>query len=164
VALNAVNGVWDPSLRLSVLDWAQVTLQFQDRYRKLQKWSREHQLHLVKQHTWQPLVALLDLARRRGWEGVVLRHPRSLYTPGKRNRDLLKLKPASYVEATVVSVETKKHQAQLREEGGTAETTERTFACRWNSKTRERPAPGDVVTVTHYGRTATGLPEFPLME
>jgi len=37
-------------------------------------------------------AALLDVTREQGWEGIVLKRPASLYHPGRRTRDWLKLR------------------------------------------------------------------------
>ena len=132
---------------------------------------------LVRQQAWAPLQAVaqqtlpdaaalqrrLDEVLRQGGEGLVLHRAAAHWHPG-RSSDLLKLKPLSDAEATVVD-----HQpGHGRLAGQLGALTVRTddgitlaIGTGFSDAQRRHPPPvGSVVTFTYRGRTASGVPRF----
>lgn len=109
------------------------------------------------------LQARLDEVVRGGGEGLMLHRADALWRPG-RSDQLLKLKPLHDAEATVIG-----HAPGRGRHAGrlgalhvrAADGTEFLIGTGFSDAERESPPPrGSVVTYTHRGHTAGGVPRF----
>ena len=109
------------------------------------------------------LTRWLDQVVRDGGEGLVLHRAAALWQAG-RSDDLLKLKPLADAEATVEGHQPGRGRLQglmgalrVRQDDGTRFLIGSGFS----DAQRLRPPPvGSVVTFSHRGRTADGVPRF----
>jgi DNA ligase 1 len=163
-----VDAEWH-SVRYQLFDLPGTSGPFSERAARLQA--------LVKQ-TGKPVLAAIDQQRlpnaaalqtrlddvvRSGGEGLMLHRADALWRPG-RSEQLLKLKPLHDAEATVIghAPGRGRHAGRLgalrvRADDG----TEFLVGTGFSDAEREHPPPlGSVVTYTHRGHTAGGVPRF----
>lgn len=157
------------AIRFMVFDLPASTLPFEGRLAALQALFREVNtpyLHLLEQHRVADAAALaarLDKVTAEGGEGLMLRHRRGRYVPG-RNQELLKLKHFQDAEATVLAVLPGQGKYAGMMGALLVETPDgRRFKLGTGFSDDERshpPLPGVVVTYRYRGETTTGLPRF----
>ena len=157
------------ALRYMVFDLPGAGGPFAQRAARLDALARQHgwaQLQAVAQHSVadrDALQAMLDAVVQGGGEGLMLQHAAAAWRPG-RSGALLKLKPLHDAEAVVVGhvPGRGRHAGRLgalrvRCEDGT------TFLLGTGFSDHQRDHPprlGAVVTYTHRGSTAAGVPRF----
>ena len=113
----------------------------------------------------EELVEEMDRTTAAGAEGVMLRHPDSLYEP-KRSKQLLKVKKFEDAEATILSYEDGTGRLtglmgaiRVREDDG----KEFKIGSGFNDKQRAKPPKiGARVTFKFMGRSTGGIPRFPI--
>ncbi len=157
------------ALRYMVFDLPGGGGSFAQRAARLDALARQHawpQLQAVAQHSLadrDALRAMLDAVVQGGGEGLMLQHADAAWRPG-RSGALLKLKPLHDAEAVVVGhvPGRGKHAGRLgalrvRREDGTVFLLGTGFT---DQQRAQPPRLGAVVTYTHRGSTAAGVPRF----
>jgi len=163
-----VDAEWQ-SLRYMVFDQPGTAGAFGERAARIETLARAigwPQLVAVPQSRIADRAALarrLDETVSGGGEGLVLHRADALWQPG-RSDALLKLKPLNDAEAVVVGhvAGRGKHEGRLgalrvRSEDGAEFLIGTGFS---DAQRGQPPAPGTVVTYTHRGSTAGGVPRF----
>jgi len=157
------------SVRFHVFDLPLRELPFAQRYQRLKNLvarSGSPYLVLVEQApvaSEQALMAELERVVAKGAEGLMLKRKAGLYLAG-RSDDLLKVKPHSDDEATVISALPGKGKytgmmgaLEVELDNGRRFRIGTGFS---DAERRNPPPPGSVITFRYRGMTASGLPRF----
>jgi hypothetical protein len=166
-ALNVVisGGSWPRSVRVVAFDTVAENVPAASRITMLQHLLPVATEDWVRCAVYATVVSVEDLTHqvqlfgREGKEGVVLRHPTSLYTSGVRNPGVVKLKPRSTTTARALAVlQGKSGQWRIRAQEITGPGV--VFFVSIRSPDVSTMRAGQVFTCTFLGRTSTGKPDF----
>ncbi|WP_020677543.1 DNA ligase [Geopsychrobacter electrodiphilus] len=157
-------------LKFAIFDLPETTNDFTTRMRKAKDWFDQHpssHAFLIPQILVRDRDHLrheLDRIERLGGEGLIVRQPHALYTPG-RSAEILKVKSYQDAEARVIAQLPGKGRNQGRMGALLVELDDGTrfkIGSGFSDAERESPpAPGTLITYKYYGRFQSGLPKFP---
>lgn len=162
------NDQWQ-KIRFMVFDLPNYQGEFSERVKEMKR-MRSHynnaHLHFIKQFKVdnnEHLQQIFNGVISRGGEGLMLHHQNALYKSG-RNKQLMKLKPFSDDEATVIAhIEGKgKYQGQL---GAIKVRTAQGIVFKIGSgftdvQRKSPPKIGSIITFKYSGKTKRGVPRF----
>jgi DNA ligase-1 len=111
-----------------------------------------------------------DAFATRGYEGIMIRNPRSAYEPGKRTNGLLKMKMFETDEFTIVGVHegtgrdigTPIWECETKEKVRFSVRPEGSMESRREAFARRKDLVGKMLTVRYQNMTAAGVPRFPV--
>ena len=111
-----------------------------------------------------------DAFATRGYEGIMIRNPRSVYEPGKRTNGLLKMKMFETDEFTIVGVHegtgrdigTPIWECETKEKVRFSVRPEGSMESRREAFARRKDLVGKMLTVRYQNMTAAGVPRFPV--
>ena len=111
-----------------------------------------------------------DAFATRGYEGIMIRNPRSVYEPGKRTNGLLKMKMFETDEFTIVGVHegtgrdigTPIWECETKEKDRFSVRPEGSMESRREAFARRKDLVGKMLTVRYQNMTAAGVPRFPV--
>lgn len=177
VVRKALNNIFErkkshQNLHFYVFDLVHVNEPFEKRLMTLKHLQREHQFDMVKYFQVTDIHQLKTFFKKfqtNGEEGVVIRDPESLYTPGKRNDQVLKWKPRFHGRAKIVRVEKKKTGQTLivkevwsaRQRQRQQPKTNTTFKIFVRTKREQLWKKNQVIQFIYYGRNENNLPDYP---
>lgn len=162
------NAQWQ-KIRFMVFDLPKYQGMFSQRVTEMEQMAdRYHSTYLAfikqfKVDSNEHLQQVFSGVIRRGGEGLMLHHQNALYKSG-RNKQLMKLKPFSDDEATVIAhIEGKgKYQGQL---GALKVRTDQGIVFKIGSgfsdvERKNPPKIGSIITFKYSGKTKRGVPRF----
>jgi len=169
VTTHSPNTTQWQNIRFMVFDLPQHQGMFSERVREMERMrSHDNHAHLgfIKQfkvNSTAHLQQVFNNVVQGGGEGLMLHHQNALYQSG-RNKHLMKLKPFSDAEATVIAhIEGKgKYQGQLGAiQVKTAEGLVFKIGSGFSDIERKNPPKiGSVITFKYSGKTKRGVPRF----
>ncbi len=166
IVRDAVPGAEWVQVRFLVFDAPQAPGGFEQRQAFLQQWQPPEHVRLVTHErvaNETDLQTLLIRVEQNGGEGLVLRRPGSLYSPG-RSGDWLKVKSYEEGDAEVIGhlPGKGKHSGRLGAlQVRLADGREFKIGTGFSNAEREAPPPlGSTITFQYSGFTKTGLPRF----
>lgn len=119
----------------------------------------------------EDLKGVHDTFASRGYEGIMIRNPRSTYEPGRRSNGLLKMKMFETEEFKIVGVHegtgrdvgTPVWECETKDGGGTFSVRpEGTMASRREAFEHREEIVGKKLTVRYQNMTVAGVPRFPV--
>ena len=111
-----------------------------------------------------------DAFATRGYEGIMIRNPRSAYEPGKRTNGLLKMKMFETDEFRIVGshegtgrdIGTPIWECETKEKDRFSVRPEGSMESRREAFARRKDLVGKMLTVRYQNMTAAGVPRFPV--